>query len=131
MRTGTIIIGGQPYPVKGLSVRQSLTEGSKAAKENDVIEMRMRQVAIALQNAGAFLPDPNNPKGQFLTSDKTVDEVVTALNADIFDGMEEWYAAEVAVGLLNQKKPVDAPKTDAPKTDEVNGEAQGEQQATA
>lgn len=126
MRTGVIIISGQSYPVKGLSVRQSLTEDQKAAEEKNIVESRMRRVALALQNADAFLPDPDNPKGQFKSSDRSTEDVVAALNADAFtDNIDDWYEAELVVSSLNRKKTVEPAKGE-----EVANESAGEPQAT-
>lgn len=131
MRTGTIIIGGKFYPVRGLSVRQSLNEDSKAlANKDQFSESRMRRIAMALQNADAYLPDPKNPNGQFRVADLSLEQVVEILNDDIFDSMEEWYDAEKVMRELHAKKKDDAPKTDdLAKIDEA-AVPEGESQAT-
>lgn len=124
MRTGEITLGGKPYPVAGLSVRQSLDLDMKmAAKGSDPVDGRMRRVATALQNAGAFLPDPKNPSGQFKTSDVSLDDVVNALDAgDFITDMGEWYAAELAVIALNGKPQSDTAKGPVAVEDLPKGE---------
>ena len=103
MRSTTITIGGQSYPVKGLSVSQSLTEDLLAAEANtggDVktkVDVRMRRMAISLQNGKAFLPDPANPKGQLGTADMPVERVIALLDGDLFDTAKEFYDAEIVV----------------------------------
>src|SRR5271170_1517793 len=102
MRKGEIKIGGLTYPVAGLSVSQSLNEDTRLNKDTAAATPRMRRVALALQNAGAFLPDPLGPKdaegkslGQFKASERSVEDVVKVLDGDLFTDMSEWYAAEL------------------------------------
>ena len=103
MRTGTIIIGGKEYPVQSLTVLQSLKEDMVAADVNksddaDVkAKTRMRRMAVTLQNAGAFLPDPANPNGEIKSSDLKTDRVIEILNSGIFLDMEEFYEAELVI----------------------------------
>ena len=125
MRSGQIFIGGQPFPVKGLSVSQSLTESILYAETNAEkkgmelakarADWRIRRVAIALQNAKSFIPDPENPTGQLLSTDKTLDEMVKILDSGIFADLTEWNKAETAVFALDgppveEKNPIDGEK---------------------
>jgi hypothetical protein len=126
MRTDTIIIGGVDYPVKGLSVTQSLTEDILAADANQSgntktrVDVRLRRMAISLQNAKAFLPDPANPKGQFATADLTPEKVCELLDGDLFSDAKEFYDAEIVVmaltgfGAKTVKSGNEAPKGDEP-----------------
>jgi hypothetical protein len=114
VRTDSIVICGQTYPVKGLSVSQSLTEDILAAEANsgsDVsakVNVRLRRMALSLKNSEAFLPDPASPideatgqhKGQLGTKDMPVDKITKLLDADLFSDAAEFYEAEAVVMKL-------------------------------
>ena len=129
MRTGNIIIDGKEYPVKGLTVLQSLQEDIQAADANASKDpsiratARVRRMAIALQNAGAFLPDPANPNGEIGLSSLSVEQVIGLLNSGIFADMDEFYEAELVVlRMLRPKLAIGVAKETAP--------AEGESAAT-
>lgn len=133
MRTDTITIGGQPYPVKGLSAIQTMvediatTEANANAKGDHKVRahFRLRKLALVLQNGDAFLPDPKNPNGQFAAKDKTTDEVAIVLDGDLFLHSAEFYDAEMAVMRLNGLMP-DAPakKSASPAEGAKTGEGE-------
>jgi hypothetical protein len=129
MREGTIIIGGKNYPVKCLTVLQSLQEDMQAADANTSKEpsvraaARVRRMAIALQNAEAFLPDPKNPNGEIGVADLKIDQVIGLLNSGIFTDMDEFYDAELVVlKMLHPRMAAGAAREAAP--------AEGESPAT-
>lgn len=133
MRSDTIIIGGQSYEVKGLSVSQSLKEDIIAADANGgkdadaKVQARLRRVAISLQNADAYLPDPNNSKGQISVKCLPVEQVIAILDGDLFLDAAEYYEAETVVMKLTgflKSESKDGTKGDQPQ-------AAGELVATA
>lgn len=129
MRSDSIIIGGKPYPVVGLSVLQSIKEDILAAEANrgdDIdkrAEARIRRMAISLQNGGAFLPDPANPNGEIGASGLKVEAIVAMLGGfTMFSDSAEFYEAERKImGLTGFLK-------DTPQKDGT--EASGESHAT-
>lgn len=110
MRSDMIVIGGQKYPVKGLSVSQSIMEDLLAAEANrgadnkTKVNVRMRRMAVSLQNGKAFLPDLKSPvdengkhRGQIGTADLPIEKVVELLDTDLWDSAKEFYDAEIVV----------------------------------
>jgi hypothetical protein len=117
MRKGTIIIGGKPYDVKGLSVSQSLEEDILSVdKKHAGSVLRMRRVAIALQNGDAYIPDPANPSGSIGTKGISIENIIKWLDGDeSFESVEEWYNAEIAANKLSRtEKPKTNPDEEAP-----------------
>ena len=104
MRTDTIVIGGKKYPVEGLSVSQSLTTDLEAfdarqSKDRKTLgEIRLRRMAMSLQQGDAFLPDAKNPNGEIGAKTMTTEAVMKWLDSrDVFSDMDEFYAAEAVV----------------------------------
>ena len=58
-------------------------------------------MAVAIQNAGSFLPDPSNPGGEFKAADRSVDQVIDALIGAFAGNMTEYYEAESKVMSMN------------------------------
>jgi len=127
VRETSITIGGKEYPAQGLTVIQSLKEDIVAAEVNKSDDAdikataRMRRMALALQNAKAFLPDPKNPNGEIQSADLKVEQVIVILNSGIFTDMEEFYEAELAILKLMRPKLAAqlAPKEMAPAAGEL------------
>ncbi len=130
MRTDTIVIGGQNYSIKGLTVSQALNtdlenfEARQAKDRTAVTNLRMKRMALCLQNGKAFIPDPANPNGQICAASMNLDAVSKWLDSDVFDNMLEFYEAEKQVLALAD--PVPAAKQESGKG---VGEAVGESPA--
>jgi hypothetical protein len=129
VRTDTISIAGKDYPVKGMSVSQSLTtdldafDARQSKNRKALSDIRLRRMAMSLQAGGAFLTDPHNPKGEIGCASMSTEDVVKWLDSDVFSDMQEFYAAETIVLAL-----ADAPK--AKKPGEGDGTGVGELLAT-
>ena len=106
MRTDSIIIGGQKYPVKGLTVSQSLStdlevyDARQAQDKDKISALRLKRMALCLQNGNAFLPDPVNPQGQIGAATMTAEKVIKWLDSDVFSDMVEFYNAESIIMKL-------------------------------
>lgn len=123
MRSDVVVIGGKEYPIKGPKVSEALDadldafEARQAKNTKALREIRLRRFALGLQNGGAFLPDPKNPKGEMSAASMPTEEVMAWVDSDVFADMDEFYKAEAKNRALADPVPAaKAPKgaTDAP-----------------
>lgn len=111
MRQGTAIIGGREVAIRSLSVGQTMdidTEMADAIGTKDVkarSRLRAMRVALALQNADAFIPDPANPKGEIGAKSIPMEKLIEIIRGDqLFLDSDEYYEAETAVIRLIRKE---------------------------
>lgn len=123
MREDSISIGGEAYPVKGLTPRQSFItdlevyEAHQANDNNAKYAVCLKRIALSLQNAAAFLPDPKNPQGQIGSASMPVEKVTEWLESGVFSYAREFDEADAKVReLLGAPKPEKAPVQGAKET---------------